>query len=815
MIHRRAAVLQAEPGAGKTTGVPVALLELPDLARQRIIMLEPRRLAARAAAARMAANLGESVGETVGYRVRFDSRVGPRTRIEVVTEGVLTRLLQDDPTLEGVGVVIFDEFHERSIHADVGLALALHSRQLVRPDLRLLVMSATLDGAPLARLLGEGEAPIIICPGRVFPVETRYRPLRPEARWDAAMAGVIREALEAHRGDILAFLPGVGEIHRVRELLEETARRSAVELLPLHGSLAPDAQDRVLRRGTARRVILATAVAETSLTIDGIEVVVDGGRMRVPRFSPRTGMTRLETVRVTLASADQRRGRAGRLGPGYCYRLWAPEEERGFLPQALPELLTADLAPLALVLARAGIHAPDELTWLDPPPAAAFQQARDLLQLLGALDGNGRITPHGSRLAALALPPRLAHMAVVAKRQGLGPLAADLAALLSDRDVAERGREPADVDLRLRVEALRGGAAPGLLLNRAALRRAQQEAREWRRRIGVEAAPRQGEDIEETGRLVALAFPDRIGMGRGGPGRFLLQNGRGAAVPNGQPLAHVSLLAVAELEGGGVESRVLLAAPLDQATLLELVGDRAQIHESVAWDPDANRIVGRRTTRYGALVLNETVLDEPDPAQVTAAWLEVIRREGLAFLPWTDAAEQLRRRLTFGAHLDPTWPESTDLVLLETLESWLAPALTGIRSRRDLERLDLGRLLLDRLEWRRRSTLDEWAPERIEVPTGSRIAVDYTDPEAPVLAVRLQELFGLTETPRVGGGRVPVTLHLLSPAFRPVQVTRDLAGFWRTGYHEVRKELRARYPKHHWPEDPLTAAPVRGAKRKR
>ncbi len=821
-----AAVVVAEPGAGKTTVAPLELLAEPWMAGRRIVMLEPRRVAARLAARRMAHTLGEAVGRTVGYRVRFDTRVSAATRLEVVTEGVLTRMLADDPSLESVGLVIFDEFHERSLAADTGLALTLESRQALRPDLRVLVMSATIDPAPVARLLD--GAPVVDCPGRTFPVETRFRPPRADRRFEAHVAAVVREALEVDRGDLLVFLPGAGEIRRVAEALE-TEPALPARVLPLHGSMPAEAQDLALTPGRQRRVVLSTSIAETSLTIEGVSVVVDGGRMRVPRFSPRTGMTRLETVRVTRASADQRRGRAGRLGPGVCYRLWSEGDEAGLVPYNLPEILSADLAPLVLDLAAAGVDDPGALAWLDQPPASAWAQARELLGLLGALDPGGRLTARGRAMAPLALHPRLARLALDAAAVGVSGLGAELVSLLSDRDIARRGPEPADVDLRLRVEALRAGrGVHGLEVDRGGLARARREAGEWRRRLARSGAPSEPPprddrtlfhpaDIELTGRLLAGAFPDRVAQRRpGAPGRFLLRNGRGAALVPSQALARADYLVIAELDDRGAEARIDLAAPVDLADLEVECADAIERREVLEWDAERAAVRASLEVRLGAIVLEERPLGRPDPDRVRATLLAGLVARGVDQLPWTAAATNLRRRLAFLHQHDPDgWPDVSDGALAATLDGWLGPRIGTARSLAALGDVDLGAALLDRLEWRRRADLDRLAPERWEVPTGSRLAIDYSDPAAPVLPVKLQEVFGLEETPAIAGGRVPLTLHLLSPAMRPVQVTRDLAGFWRTSYFDVRKDLRGRYPKHEWPEDPLTARPVRGAKRRR
>lgn len=803
------AVLVAEPGAGKTTVVPWRLKDESWLDGRKIIMLEPRRVAARMAAARIAWHLGEEVGATVGYRVRSDTRVSRSTRIEVVTEGVLTRIIQNDPALEQYGLVILDEFHERSLHADLGLALTLQTRAILRPDLRILIMSATLDAQAVARILG--DVPIINAAGRVHPVETRYRPLRPGQRTEAAVAAAVREALQAEGGDLLVFLPGVGEIRRVELLLAEGAPLGA-SVLPLHGSMPPAAQDAALRSGPERRVILATAVAETSLTVPGVRVVIDSGWMRVPRFSPRTGMSRLETVRVTLASAAQRRGRAGRTEAGVCYRLWAAGEEPGFLPHRTPEILASDLAPLALELAAAGIADPTELAWLDPPPPPALAQARDLLVLLGAVDAGGRITSLGRSMAALPMHPRLARMAVQAKAVGQGPLAAVLAALLSDRDIATRPApdRPADVDLRLRIEALAGRRVPGFDVDRGGLHRVKAEVREWQDRLG---APGSVGDAEEVGTLLSWAYPDRIAARRSGQfGRFLLRNGRGGSVPLDQGLSRADYLVVAEVDDTGAESRIQLAAPLGVDVISALVDEHGERLTDTVWNAERRAVVVWERVRLGAIIVEERPLHRPAADLVRPAVLAEVRARGLDLLQWDEGSVRVRQRLAFLHQVDPDrWPAVTDADLLEHLEGWLGPAVGS----GNLAEVAPGSLLLQWLPYQLRGSFDDLAPDRIEVPTGSRLQIDYSDPAAPVLPVRLQEMFGVTTTPRVAGGRVPLTIHLLSPAGRPVQVTRDLAGFWRTSYFDVRKDMKGRYPKHEWPEDPLQATPTRRAKPRR
>ncbi|HEX8393740.1 MAG TPA: ATP-dependent helicase HrpB [Longimicrobium sp.] len=804
-----AAVLQAPPGAGKTTRVPLALLAEPWLAGQRIVMLEPRRLAARAAARQMARMLGEEVGGTVGFRIKMETRAGPSTRIEVVTEGVLTRMLQSDPALEGVGLVIFDEFHERSLHADLGLALTLQSRAVLRDDLRLLVMSATLDGAPVARLLG--DAPIITSAGRMHPVEVRYLGARGDERIEAAVSRAVRRAVDAVEGDVLVFLPGAAEIHRTQGMLADGGLPDGVRILPLYGNLPQPAQDEAIAPGRPghRKIVLSTSIAETSLTIEGVRVVVDSGLMRVPRFAPRTGMTRLETVTVSRASSEQRCGRAGRLGPGVCYRLWDEHTQHALVPHGTPEILDADLAPLALELAAWGVADPAELAWLDAPPTAAFGQARELLAELGATDAAGTITAHGRQMAALPLHPRLAHMLLRADALGLSALACDLAALLGERDVFRRGEHPADADVRLRLEALRDLQAGrrarthGGSVDEGALRRVMVESRELRRRLRTRGG--EDDDGSAAGLLLAMAYPDRIGQRRGKAGRFLLRNGRGAALSERDPLAGAPWIVAAELDGQGRESRVYLAAAVEQAEIEREFAGQIVTDQEVAWDADARAVRPRRRVRLGALTLREVQITDADPDAVAAALLCGIAESGIGVLPWTAGARQLQHRMRFLHRHDATWPDVSDEALAATLNDWLAPYVYGMTRLDDLHRLDPPELLLGMVGWERRAALDALAPSHVEVPSGSRIPIDYGDPDAPVLAARLQELFGMMETPRIAGGRVPLTLHLLSPARRPVQVTRDLASFWKTGYFEVRKDLKGRYPKHFWPDNPLEA----------
>ena len=809
LATRGALVLQAPPGAGKTTGVPPALLDAPWLGTQSVVMLEPRRLATRAAAARLAELRGESVGETVGYRMRGESRVGRRTRVEVVTEGVLTRRLQSDPTLDGVGAVLFDEFHERSLDADLALALCLRTRALVRGDLRLLVMSATLDGEPVARLLG--DAPIITSAGRAFPVETRYRPTRGGVRVEAAAVSAVADAWRSTIGDLLVFLPGASEIRRVETLLAERDLAGAV-VAPLFGALPHDAQERAIRPdpGGRRKIVLATSIAETSLTIEGIGVVVDCGLSRAPRFSPRTGMTRLETVRVSRASAEQRRGRAGRLGPGVCYRLWDAADDAQLLEHSPPEIASADLAPLALDLAAAGVADPGELAWLDAPAPAAYAQARELLGELEALDERGDITAHGRAMAALPVHPRLAHMLATAASRGSVTLACQLAALLSERDVLRLSDGTADADLARRIDVLRSDSS-AYDVDRDALFRARRDAERLMRIVAP--ATQSVHDDDTAGALLALAYPDRVGQRRPGPrARYLLRNGRGAELTGEQSLVRAAWIVAAELDDRRPESRVFLAAEIDVADVQRLFGKQIVVEDVVELDEATGAVVARRRERLGEIVLRESSVGNPPPDRVRRVLLDAIARRGVAALPWRDTARRLRERIAFAARHDPDWPDVSDTALLASLDEWLGPALESVRRLDDLDRLDFVALLEHRLDWRQRRDLDELVPSHIEVPSGSRLPVDYSNPEAPVLAVRIQEVFGMRDSPRVFGGRVPITMHLLSPASRPVQVTQDLAGFWRTSYFDVRKDLRGRYPKHDWPADPLAAVATRRAK---
>lgn len=818
-------VLEAPPGAGKTTRVPLALLEQEWIVGKRIVMLEPRRLAARAAATFMSRTLGEGVGGTVGYRIRGDTRVSARSRIEVVTEGVLARLLAADAALDDYALVIFDEFHERSLHADLGLALTLETQQQLRPELRVLVMSATLDGDAVAAMLGGNEpaAPVVRSSGRMFPIETHYRAPRPGDRLEASISRTVREALSDNDGDVLVFLPGAAEQRRVASRLSANELPPDVRVHQLHGTMPLAAQDAALAPAPAgtRKVVLSTSVAETSLTIEGVRVVVDSGLSRLPRYEPRLGLTRLETVRVSRASADQRRGRAGRTAPGACYRVWDQHEEFGFQPRTRPEILDADLSSLALELADAGVHDPAALRWLDVPRAGPFAGARDLLAQLGALGADGRITAHGKRMAALPLQPRLAHLLLEARERMQSALGAEIAALLEERDILRGDAGPPPSDLRLRIEALRrDGDGAFVTVDRDAAERVRHASRELSRRMShqhhASSDSRGGistGDVHDTGALLALAFPDRVARRRSGTEpRFLLRNGAGASLARHDAIADSSWIAIAELDGTPPEYRILRAAPMSDEDVRRDFAHQFTDVESVEWHEPSRSVRGTRRTMLGAIVVDETVVQQPDPELVRTAMLTQIAREGIDALPLGNAASAVRQRMAFLHAHDASWPAVADADLMAAAERWLTPRIDGIRRWSDLSRVDWSDALLSLLPWERRAALDRLAPPHLEVPSGSRIALDYSVAESPVLAVKLQEVFGWTSTPMLLDGRVPVTMHLLSPAQRPVQVTRDLAGFWRTSYFEVRKELRGRYPRHPWPDDPLTAPPTRRAK---
>ncbi|MDO9428094.1 MAG: ATP-dependent helicase HrpB [Methylobacterium sp.] len=801
LAARAACVLVAPPGAGKTTRVPLALLDAPWLAGRKIVLLEPRRLAARGAAERMARTLGERVGDTVGLRVRLGSKISARTRIEVVTEGVFTRMILDDPELSGIGAVLFDEFHERSLDADLGLALALDAQAGLREDLRILVMSATLDGARVARLLA--DAPVIESEGRAFPVETRYAERDPNRRIEEAMADAILRALRADPGSVLAFLPGQGEIRRVATLLAD--RLDAVtDIAPLYGALPPAEQDRAVSPAEPgrRKVVLATSIAETSLTIEGVRIVVDSGLSRVPVYEPGIGLTRLVTARASRASVDQRRGRAGRTEPGVCHRLWSEAATNALEPFGRPEILAADLAGLLLDCAAWGVADPTTLAFLDSPPAPALAEARAMLRDLDALDGDGRLTATGTALRALPLPPRLARMVVGAAGHGRAREAADLAAV-----IVERGLGGDAVDLGDRVDRYTRDRGPRAQDMR---RLAQGWAKQAQAFVAeVKAAPA---DLTEPGPLLALAYPDRVARARGRDGEFVMANGRAGRLDPAIALAREPFLVIADIVGTAAKARILAAAPIALEAIEALFPERIAAITQVAFDRDARALRARALRRLGPLTLGERILPVPPDADSAAILARGIAEIGLAALPWTPALSQWLARLRFLRAADASWPDLSDAALAATVEDWLAPEIVGRLTVDSITADDLGRALHALLPWDLRARLDTEAPTHVAVPTGSRIPLDYAAEGGPVLAVRVQELFGLERHPSIAGGRVPLVLHLLSPASRPIQITRDLPGFWRGSWSAVRAEMRGRYPRHPWPEDPVAEPPTRRVK---
>ncbi len=783
-------------------------------------MLEPRRLAARAAARRMAQTLGEPVGKTVGYRIQLDNKTGPDTMIEVVTEGILTRRLQRDPSLEGVAAVIFDEFHERNLQADLGLALCLDCQAGLREDLRILVMSATLDTAPIAELMG--DVPVITSAGRAFPVETRYLGKPPVDRFrdtlGPAVCAAVKQALQDDAGSILVFLPGEGEIRRAETLLNGSSLPGDIDVLPLYGALPQKQQDQAISPPPSgrRKIVLATDIAETSLTIEGIRVVVDGGQSRTPRFDPQSGMTRLFTEPVSLAGAMQRRGRAGRMEPGICYRLWDKAGEGAFRQFSQPEILNADLAPLALDLANWGIRDPDALNWLTPPPKAALDQGRDLLRQLRAIDHQDRITAHGREMARLPMHPRLAHMVIEGANAGWAENACHVAALLTDRDIARRdGRNPVPVDLSLRVSAL-NGEPTSLNLNRKALNRTRALAKQWLRIAPKESHHDHARDLrpdERIGALIALAYPDRIAQRRpGGDSRYRLSNGKGAVLPVEDALRDAPYLAIASVGGDTRDARIRLAAPISAAAIEGLFADDTREAETAIWDSQSRSVIARRQKRLNALVLSDAPARNIPDDQIAGALVEGVRDLGLDCLPWSREATEWRRRVQCFQQATGNGTDVSDSALLETLEEWLLPYLAGMTRLEHLKSLDMLAILKTRLDWSFQQTMDNQVPSHFTVPSGSSIRIDYTDPSSPVLPVKLQEMFGATETPSIVDGSIKLSIHLLSPAGRPLQITRDLPAFWNNTYPQVKAEMKGRYPKHPWPDNPLAVVPTRHTK---
>jgi ATP-dependent helicase HrpB len=788
---RNAAVLVAPPGAGKTTRVPPALLAASWAKSGKIIVLSPRRMAARAAAARMASERGEALGASIGYRVRFDAKVSPASRIEVVTEGVFTRMILDNPGLDGVCAVLFDEFHERSLDADLGLALARDAQTGLRPDLRLLVMSATLDASRIAALLD--DAPILVSQGKLYPVEMRYRPRLAQARLEDDVASAVRAALAEAAGGMLVFVPGVREIERAAERLRGELADAGIDVRPLYGAMSPADQDAAIAPAPAgrRKIVIATSIAETSLTIEDVRIVIDSGLARRPRFEPGLGLSRLETVRASQAAIAQRAGRAGRLAPGLCMRLWAQGETRALPAFDRPEILDADLSALALDLASWGVADPGALIWLDPPPAPAWREALALLGRLGALDYDGRLTPHGQSLAALPLPPRLAHMAAAAAAQGQGLLGARIAMILTEQGLG--GRSP---DLRDRLASFDLERGP-----RAAA--ARRTAAAIARSAGAQDAQI---DLQQAGAVLALAFPDRVAKQRGGA--LVMVNGRAAGLDRGEALAQEPFLTIADIAGSAGQSRILLAAPISLERIETMFADKIETHAAIITDGPTGAARGRRVRRLGRVVLSEAPLERLCGADLKDALLEAVREAGVSRLTWDASARQLRARVALLAASEAAaWPDWSDGALGDTLDAWLAPALDGVSRLKDV---DVAQALLAMLDYPQRRRLDAEAPARFETPAGSLLLIDYAGDSAPALDVRVQELFGLDTHPLAGGR--PLTLRLLSPAQRLLQTTGDLPGFWRGSYAAVRSEMRGRYPKHPWPEDPVHAVATRRAK---
>ena len=822
LSERHEAVLEAPPGAGKTTRVPLALLDAPWLAGQRIVMLEPRRLAARAAAERLASELGEKVGETVGYRIRLDSKVGPNTRIEVVTEGILTRRLQADPALEGVGLLIFDEFHERSLDADLALALSLNGRELLRddPPLKILLMSATLEGERLSRLLD--NAPVVSSQGRMHPVEMRWgRPFQPGEFIEPRVVDAVLQAVADESGSLLVFLPGQAEIRRVHQSLQEAlGDRRDLLLCPLHGELDLNAQRAAIEPAPhgLRKIVLATNIAETSLTIDGVRVVIDAGLARVPRFDPGSGMTRLDTQRISRASATQRAGRAGRLEPGVCYRLWSEAQHDQLAAYGAAEILQADLAGMSLQLSRWGVT-PDQLQWLDQPPTAACSQAQDLLARLGAFRPGSRdtLSEHGQAMSELPAHPRIAHLLLRGQDLGLGDMACDVAALLGERDILRGGG--ADLHTRLALLSGESRAARG---GQGGVQRARQLSRQYRGMLRGKArtAVPDADHPRWLGALLALAYPDRVAQQRReGGGEYRLANGRAAVFAEADALMKYPWLVIADLGSrqGQREERIYLAADFDPALFDGVLAEQVETLDLLDWDERENVLRAERQRKVGELVLGREPLPGLDEDARARALLGLVRRKGLALLPWTPELRQWQARVALLRQIDldkdghSEWPDLVDEALLGTLEDWLQPYLGKVSRLSHFAQLDLSSILRNQLPWPLPQRLDDWAPVHLNVPSGSNIRLDYSE-TPPILAVRLQELFGLADTPRIAQGRLQVKLHLLSPARRPVQVTQDLANFWRTTYAEVKKDLKGRYPKHYWPDDPLVAEATARAK---
>jgi ATP-dependent helicase HrpB len=804
-----AVILSAEPGAGKTTRIPLALLDEHWLNGKSIIMLEPRRLAAIRAAEYMAQQLNQSAGETVGYRIRGESKISESTRLEILTEGILTRMIQSDPALPQAGLIIFDEFHERSINGDLGLSLTIDVQQHLRPDLKILVMSATLDTGSIAALFG--TPPVIQCTGRSFPVTTHYARQPVDALNAPAVAQSIVQALRNEEGDILVFLPGQREIRKLESLLMERDLPGSILLCTLYGDASPQHQRAAFVHAPAgkRKVILSTNIAETSITIPGVRAVIDSGYMRAAQFDPRRGMSGLTTVRVSKASADQRQGRAGRDQPGSCYRLFTEEEFRQFSLYTQPEILLTDLAPLALDMALWGESDGKNLKFLDPPPAGNLTQAHQLLRRLGALDANNKITEHGKSMAALNVHPRLAHMLIEGKKRGFGPLACDIAAMLEERDVL-RGRNESENDLSSRYSAV----VNGTVQDRHLVKRIHDQSAKLKKMLQLPSVP--FGKIKEThslGLLLAMVYPDRAAKRRQN-GQYQLSGNTVGALPKGSVLSSHEYLAVCDVDGAGSEVRIFLAEPLSKDDIYSAFKDQIEEKEEITWNEKEGMVVARRIEAFGALELSSKKIG-PDPEECKNIILAVIQREGIDSLPWDSAARSLQSRSEWlrSKHLvDPSWPDLSDRALTATLEHWLRPYLDGITNRTQIKKIAMETIIRGMFSYQQLQQLDRLAPTHLTVPTGSRITIDYAASQ-PALSVRLQEMFGETETPTIGGGKEKVLIHLLSPARRVLAVTQDLPSFWKNAYPDVRKDMRGQYPKHVWPEDPLSAIPTRKTKK--
>ncbi len=806
MVHNTV-ILQAPPGAGKSTVLPLQLINEQWLKGKKIIVLEPRRLAAKAVAGRMSVLINELVGTTVGYRVRFDNKVSRQTRIEVVTEGILTRMLQQDNTLEGVGLVIFDEFHERSLHADLALALCREVQQVIREDLRILIMSATLDGEKLSSLLG--NAPILTSAGIQFPVQQFYLPQEKEEHIHLQMAKAIRKAVASHEGDVLAFLPGVGEIQRTQELLQHEL--SGISIHPLYGDLPPQKQQEATlpHPQGKRKIVLSTSIAETSLTIEGIKIVVDSGYCRVPRFDPKTGLTRLDTIRVTKDMATQRAGRAGRTAPGICYRLWHESSHQHLIPHRIPEIMEADLAPTIIELAQWGLKDIGKLSWLSAPPDAAVSQAKELLEELGALDSN-KITERGKAMLRLPTHPRIAHLLLEGEKYDSIALATDIAAVLEERDPLPK---EAGVNLTLRIEVLRKWRNKEYVsADKNVLERIERLASQWRKYFSISPDNKAPID-QEVGKLLAAAYPERIAKQREQSHRYRLSNGKIVKLNEHDPMSHETYLAIAHLDAGTTEGKIYLAAPLSQDDILHLAIEK----KLISWDEQNGIIIARNEKRIGALILESKPLKIIPEEERLKILCEVVRKQGLSIFNQTEQLIEWKARLSSIGLWRPTeeWPNLSEENLLNTLEEWLSPYITAIKKREDFFKLDLHKILSGLLSYQQTQQLELIAPAKIKAPSGSFISITYQlDGTSPVLAVRLQEMFGLQDTPTVNEGKIKLILHLLSPGYKPVQITQDLKSFWQNTYPEVRKELRIRYKRHQWPEDPWTAAAVAGAKKR-